>query len=103
MDQTVNVTWYDGDAQPPKEIQALLGEHKIPDQGSIFIGTKGIMVLPHVDKPILLPADQFKEYPVPANRGKRSLGAICRCLLGQRPDRGEFRLRRAPHGSGAVG
>jgi predicted dehydrogenase len=63
--ETVKVTWYDGDAQPPKEVQALLGDHKMPDQGSIFIGTKGNMVLPHVDKPILLPADEFKDYPVP--------------------------------------
>lgn len=62
---TVQVTWYDGDAQPPQDVQALLGGKAIPDQGSIFIGTKGVMVLPHVDKPILLPAEQFKDYPLP--------------------------------------
>ncbi|MEW6157833.1 MAG: Gfo/Idh/MocA family oxidoreductase [Verrucomicrobiota bacterium] len=63
--KTVNVTWYDGDQRPPQEVQALLGAVKLPDQGSIFIGTKGVMVLPHVSKPILLPAEQFKDYPVP--------------------------------------
>jgi predicted dehydrogenase len=52
--KTVNVTWYDGDQRPPDEIVKLLGGRKLPDQGSIFIGTKGIMVLPHVAPPILL-------------------------------------------------
>lgn len=67
--KTVKVTWYDGDAQPPKDVQALLGERKMPDQGSIFIGTKGVMVLPHVDKPILLPAEQYKDFEMPQVSG----------------------------------
>lgn len=63
--KTVNVIWYDGDQRPPQEIQKLLGDVKLPDQGSIFIGTKGIMLLPHVSKPQLLPADNFKDYKFP--------------------------------------
>src|SRR5262249_11884868 len=70
----VQVTGYDGDSQPPSEIQGLLGERKIPEQGSIFIGTKGIMVLPHVDKPILLPAEQFKDFQVPQVTGNDHWG-----------------------------
>ena len=49
---TVNVTWYDGDERPPREIQELIGDTKMPDQGSISIGTDGVMLLPHVGKPI---------------------------------------------------
>jgi predicted dehydrogenase len=67
--QTVRVTWYDGDARPPADVLELLGDHKRPDQGSIFIGTEGVMVLPHVDKPYLLPDERFKEYPMPQVTG----------------------------------
>src|SRR5262249_35042035 len=63
--KTVAVTWYDGDQRPPEEVRALLKQHKQPDQGSIFIGTKGVMVLPHVALPFLLPEEDFKGFPMP--------------------------------------
>jgi predicted dehydrogenase len=63
--KTVAVTWYDGDQRPPEEVRALLKQHKLPDQGSIFIGTKGVMVLPHVSSPYLLPDEDFKDFPMP--------------------------------------
>jgi predicted dehydrogenase len=64
-DKTVPITWYDGDARPPQEIQALAGSRKLPGQGSLFIGTKGVMLLPHVAMPVLLPEDQFKDFAMP--------------------------------------
>lgn len=67
---TVNVTWYDGDARPPREILARLGEVPPPDQGSIFIGTDGVMLLPHIGMPVLLPEAKFEPYPLPAIRGE---------------------------------
>ncbi len=67
---TVRVTWYDGDARPPKEVQALLGSEALPDQGSIFIGTKGVLLLPHIGAPRLLPEAQFDSYPVPHVKGE---------------------------------
>jgi predicted dehydrogenase len=63
--KTVNVTWYDGDARPPQEIQALLGNVKVPGQGSIFIGTKGVILLPHVALPVLLPEPDFRDFKMP--------------------------------------
>lgn len=66
---TVRVTWYDGDERPPKDVQALLGEEPMPDQGSIFIGTKGVMLLPHIGPPRLLPEAQFESYPTPRVQG----------------------------------
>ncbi len=63
--KTVKVTWYDGDQRPPKDIVALLGKVKLPGQGSIFIGTKGVMVLPHVGKPILLPEEKYQGFERP--------------------------------------
>lgn len=60
---TVNVTWYDGDQKPPADILAQARPKdakpddeawRIPGQGSIFIGTKGVMVLPHIEIPRLI-------------------------------------------------
>lgn len=65
-DNTVNVTWYDGDMRPPQSIKDLLGPNaQFPDQGSIFIGSEGVMVLPHVDKPQLLSEGKPKAYKFP--------------------------------------
>lgn len=66
---TVKVVWYDGDQRPPKDVLALLGEIPAPDQGLIFIGTKGVMLLPHIGPPQLLPEAQFEGYPVPKMPG----------------------------------
>jgi predicted dehydrogenase len=79
--KTVAVTWYDGDNRPPMEIQALVaepkkltvaaenpnaGEQEDPlDQGSIIIGTEGVLHVPHVDTPRLFPLEKFKDYPMP--------------------------------------
>ena len=91
--KTVAVTWYDGKQRPPAEIQALVtgGEtadekgdaerggdksHKLPDQGSIFIGTKGVMVLPHVGMPRLI-GDDVKDVEIEKVEGaNRPLAAV---------------------------
>ncbi len=57
--KTVPVVWYDGKQRPPAEIQDLAKDpanekDKLPDQGSIFLGTEGVMVLPHVGMPRLV-------------------------------------------------
>lgn len=58
---TLEIVWYDGDRRPPEEIKAFATEGTLPDgkpatvpeQGSIFIGTEGVMILPHVKMPRL--------------------------------------------------
>ena len=64
-DKTINVTWYDGDELPPKEVQALLEGDKLPAQGSIFVGAKGAMLLPHVAFAQLYPDKDFASYRRP--------------------------------------
>jgi predicted dehydrogenase len=64
-EKTVRVNWYDGDERPPQAIQALVGPKAIPGQGSIFVGTKGSLLLPHVGEPVLFPEDQFKGFKMP--------------------------------------
>jgi predicted dehydrogenase len=56
------LTWYDGDAMPSTKGWPI---EKLPDQGSMFVGEKGYMLLPHVAKPSLLPAENFKDYKFP--------------------------------------
>lgn len=51
--------WYDGDRRPPAEVKALIGKHPLQEQGSIYIGEKGILYAPYFDQPVLLPADHF--------------------------------------------
>lgn len=64
--KTVNVTWYDGDERPSPEVQALIEGARLPGQGSIIIGTKGVMLVPHVAFPSLFPAASFKDFKLPA-------------------------------------
>jgi predicted dehydrogenase len=81
-DKTVAVTWYDGDARPPKDVQALLGAEPMPDQGSIFIGAKGVLLLPHIAAPRLLPEAQFESYPVPRVTGEDHWRQFVEACLG---------------------
>lgn len=62
---TVRVTWYDGDMRPPEEIQGLLEGDKLPDQGSVFVGTQGTMLLPHIGMPQLYPLKKYEDYSMP--------------------------------------
>lgn len=63
---TIPITWYDGTQRPAKEITApILGDRALPGQGSLFIGEKGAMLLPHVAVPELLPEKQFADYKRP--------------------------------------
>ena len=62
---TVPVTWYDGRKRPPADVVSLLGKVDLPDQGSIIIGTQGVMVVPHVGRPILLPAGKYDGFKYP--------------------------------------
>lgn len=67
---TFPITWYDGDQRPSKEVTGpLLGNRGLPDQGSLFIGEKGALLLPHVGMPILLPEKQFEGFDRPKVAG----------------------------------
>jgi predicted dehydrogenase len=76
--KTVAVTWYDGDARPPAHIRELIaapadatsGERKKTkpasnNQGSIIIGTAGVLHVPHVAAPRLFPVEKFRNLDLP--------------------------------------
>jgi predicted dehydrogenase len=81
--KTVQITWYDGDERPPKEVQALLGSRRLPGQGSIFIGTSGVMLLPHTAMPVLLPQDQFKDFAMPKMEAVNHYHQFVNAVLGK--------------------
>ena len=62
-------TWYDGKMAPPTaeslKLGSEMGELKLPDQGSLFIGEEGVMLLPHVAEAELFPAKKFSDYRRP--------------------------------------
>jgi predicted dehydrogenase len=61
----LTLVWYDGDKRPPAEIKALIGERPLHDQGSIYIGTEGVLYTPYIATPVLLPAEKFQDYARP--------------------------------------
>ncbi len=63
-DKTMMLTWYDGNSSLPPEILAHLEETELPGQGSIFIGTEGTLLLPHVAQPVLFPKEKFKDHQI---------------------------------------
>ena len=67
--EPLTVTWYDGAARPPEEIVALIEGKEFPDQGTIFVGTEGVMLLPHVSRLSLFPMEKFKDYQLPRVAG----------------------------------
>lgn len=54
------VYWYEGVAQPPRNIAS-----ELPMNGSLFIGEKGRIATPHGGQPILLPEETFKDFKGP--------------------------------------
>lgn len=63
--KTIDITWYDGEAKLPAEVLALLENDPQPNAGSIFIGTEGVLVLPHINRPLLYPDSKFKDFKYP--------------------------------------
>jgi hypothetical protein len=62
--QTVDVWWYDGGELPPDSIRESVGS-LWPDQGSIILGTDGMLVLPHGSaQPFVLPVEKTGQMPM---------------------------------------
>ncbi|HET6575464.1 MAG TPA: Gfo/Idh/MocA family oxidoreductase [Fimbriiglobus sp.] len=62
---TATVTWYNGDRRPPAAVSKLIAPHKFPLQGSVYIGTDGVLFSPYIGMPVLLPAEKFRGHKAP--------------------------------------
>lgn len=67
--ESLTLHWYNGKERPPAKVQALLEGRKLNDQGSIYLGTEGVMYSPYIAMPVLLPATQFKDRKLPKQEG----------------------------------
>jgi predicted dehydrogenase len=62
-DKTVDVWWYDGGELPPDALREPVGS-RFPQQGSIVVGTDGLIVLPHGSAdPFVLPESKMALLP----------------------------------------
>jgi predicted dehydrogenase len=61
--QTVDVWWYDGGELPPDAIREPIGA-RFPQQGSVVVGTDGMIVLPHMTaEAFVLPESKMAALP----------------------------------------
>ncbi len=101
-EKTVAVTWYDGDQRPPAEIRALVATKNAttmttvddvgragkakrqgePDQGSIIIGTEGVLLVPHIATPKLFPEVKFADYKIPEIAGSHHWSDWAEAIVG---------------------
>lgn len=81
--KTLPVTWYDGAQKPPAEALALLEGDERPETGSMFVGTEGVMVLPHISRPLLYPDTKFKDFKYPEVPGEDHWGQFVQACLGK--------------------
>lgn len=62
----ITVTWYDGEGHKPKQDGlGLPSDYKLPHAGSVLVGEKGTLVIPHWSDPQLFPEEKFKDYQRP--------------------------------------
>jgi len=81
-EKTLPVTWYDGSQRPPASIRALLEGDELPGAGSIFVGTQGVLVLPHIARPMLYPDKKFKDLKFPDVKEQDHWGRFVEACLG---------------------
>jgi predicted dehydrogenase len=81
--ETLTLHWYNGKERPPREVQALLGGRKLNDQGSIYLGTKGVLYSPYIGAPVLLPAEQFTDYKLPNPGGNDHYAQFIEAVRGK--------------------
>lgn len=63
--KTLKLTWYDGEGKlPPREALGLPEGYKLPGAGSVLVGEKGVMVLPHYAMPKLFPVATFADLKI---------------------------------------
>jgi hypothetical protein len=65
--KSIKVTWYDGEnVFPQREVLKGIPEgFKLPGAGSLLIGEKGSLLIPHVAVPRLFPEANFADYKFP--------------------------------------
>ena len=94
----MDVWWYDGGELPPDAIREPVGT-RFPEQGSIVVGTDGLIVLPHgTADAFVLPESKMAALPTDRFAGSRiTMREFIDVVLGggKAEVLGELRLRRS--------
>jgi len=62
----ITVKWYDGGRLPPADLAPLpQGMKGLPQNGTLFVGEKGVLLCEHGSGPMLLPRERFADYQKP--------------------------------------
>ena len=86
--KTLPITWYDGGRRPSTRGTHIPSTTRIPNSGSIFHGTEGTMVLPHVGAPELYPEANYPEKIEFEENLDHYHGFIDGCITGKQPTDG---------------
>ncbi|MFO0938132.1 MAG: Gfo/Idh/MocA family oxidoreductase [Gemmataceae bacterium] len=78
----LTLTWYDGKQRPGKDVAMLIGGKSFSDQGSVYIGTKGVMYSPYIANPVLFPTEEFKGYKYPDFKGDNHYSQFVEAVRG---------------------
>lgn len=66
----VTVRWFDGDNRPPRPDELEDGRN-LPDQGGLYYGDKGTILMPHGGSPTLIPDSKMRDIKMPEPRFPR--------------------------------
>ena len=69
----VTVTWYDGRGNPPPRPKELDEERKLPGQGGLYYGDKGVILAPHGGGSRLIPESRMKGFKAPEQLFERGI------------------------------
>jgi predicted dehydrogenase len=69
--ETLELTWYDGvDLHPPSDSWGdIPSTFKLPGAGSVLVGEKGTLLIPHVGNPRVFPEEKFPSESLPHVEG----------------------------------
>ncbi len=88
------LTWSDGGMMPETGDWPLAGQDgkaiSLPDQGSMFLGEKGAILLPHVAMPRLLPAADFENFKIEVAPDGNHYHLFVEACLGGAPTTAHF-------------
>jgi len=80
----VELTWYNGNVRPPQEVTRHIGRLPLDSQGSIIIGTEGVLYSQYDsgNTPLLLPAEKFKDFKMPELESDNHYGQFVGAVRG---------------------
>jgi predicted dehydrogenase len=65
--ETLPLTWYDGEGRKPDRaaFEHIPHTYELPHAGSVLVGERGTMVIPHWAAPQLFPEEEFRDFARP--------------------------------------